>query len=54
MKTLKDLKDNPSKYAIYCCNVLYSVRHKKFKRCRRCGKILKDERDDISNTTDKA
>ncbi len=32
-----------AEYAVMCCGVLHSIRNKKFKQCKRCGKILKDE-----------
>lgn len=37
----KDNNFNVGEYAVYCCNVLYHIKDVDFKRCSRCGRILK-------------
>ena len=40
---------NVGEYCVYCCNVLYHIKDVDFKKCSRCGKILKDTRVDNEN-----
>jgi hypothetical protein len=42
----KTIETGIAQYAVYCCNVLYHIKDVDFKRCRRCGKILKDITND--------
>jgi hypothetical protein len=41
-----------AEYAVMCCGRLVCIRGKKFKQCKVCGKILKDETGGISNNAD--
>lgn len=45
MKQDKSNNFGIGEYAVMCCGQLTCIRHKKFKRCSRCGKVLKDERE---------
>jgi hypothetical protein len=50
-ETKEQNKDNNygvAQYAVMCCGRLVCIRNKKFKQCKLCGKILKDETSEKS------
>jgi hypothetical protein len=41
-----EIKTGIAEYAVMCCGILACIRHTNYKECKRCGKVLKDTRNE--------